>query len=49
MIVVPGHDLSMRLNAAGRPEYLGVRRASIAAWFDEDLSVTTPIDLTEAP
>jgi N-acyl homoserine lactone hydrolase len=49
MIVVPGHDLSMRLDAAGRPEYLGERRAAIAAWFDEDLSVTTPIDLTEAP
>ena len=48
MIVVPGHDLSMRLDAAGRPEYLGERRAGVAAWFDEDLSVTTPIDLAEA-
>jgi glyoxylase-like metal-dependent hydrolase (beta-lactamase superfamily II) len=47
MLVVPGHDLSMRLDAAGRPEYLGERRAAIAAWFAEDLSVTTPIDLTE--
>lgn len=47
MIVVPGHDLSMRLNAEGRPEYIGARKAAIAAWFDEDLSVTTPIDLTE--
>ena len=48
MIVVPGHDLSMRLDAAGRPEYLGGRRAAIAAWFDEDLSVATPLDLAEA-
>jgi len=47
MIVVPGHDLSMRLGADGRPGYLGERRAEIAAWFHEDLSVTTPIDLTE--
>jgi N-acyl homoserine lactone hydrolase len=47
MIVVPGHDLSMRLGAEGRPEYLGERRAAIAAWFAEDLSLTTPIDLTE--
>jgi N-acyl homoserine lactone hydrolase len=47
MIVVPGHDLSMHLDADGRPEYLGERQAAIAAWFDEDLSVTTPIDLTE--
>lgn len=47
MLVVPGHDLSMRLDAEGRPEYLGERRAAIAAWFSEDLSVTTPIDLCE--
>lgn len=47
MIVVPGHDLSMRLNAEGRPDYLGERKAGIAAWFAEDLSVTTSIDLTQ--
>ncbi|MFC7739438.1 MBL fold metallo-hydrolase [Roseomonas sp. GCM10028921] len=47
MVVVPGHDLTMRLDPHGRPEYLGERRAAIAAWFDEDLSVTIPIDLTE--
>ncbi|MEP9375988.1 MBL fold metallo-hydrolase [Aquabacter sp. CN5-332] len=47
MIVVPGHDLSLRLNAEGRPEYIGERKAAIAAWFDEDLSVTTSIDLTK--
>lgn len=46
-LVVPGHDLSMRLNAEGRPDYLGERKAAIAAWFDEDLSVTTSIDLTK--
>ena len=49
MIVVPGHDLSMRLGSGGRPEYLGERRAAIAAWFSEDLCVTTPIDLCEDP
>lgn len=47
MLLVPGHDLSMRLDERGRPEYLGERRAAIAAWFAEDLSLTTPIDLTE--
>ncbi|MBE9604707.1 MBL fold metallo-hydrolase [Acetobacteraceae bacterium H6797] len=47
MLVVPGHDLSMRLDTEGCPEYLGERRAAIAAWFAEDLSLTTPIDLTE--
>ena len=49
MAVVAGADLSRRLVAAGRPEYLGERRAGIAAWFSEDLSVTTPIDLCEGP
>lgn len=46
MIVVPGHDLSMRLDDSGRPQYLGARRAAIAAWFDEDLAITTELDLT---
>ncbi len=42
---VPGHDLSMRLDAAGQPEYVGERKAAIAAWFAEDLELTTLIDL----
>jgi glyoxylase-like metal-dependent hydrolase (beta-lactamase superfamily II) len=45
-LLVPGHDLTMRLDGAGRPEYLGERRAGISAWFSEDLLVTTSIDLT---
>jgi hypothetical protein len=36
----------MRLDEAGRPEYLGERRAGISAWFSEDLLVTTTIDLS---
>jgi hypothetical protein len=47
-MLVPGHDLSMRLDAAGRPEYVGSRKAAIAAWFAEDLELTTMIDLTRA-
>lgn len=47
MIVVPGHDLSLRLDAEGRPDYVGERKAAIAAWFGEDLSVTTTINLTK--
>jgi hypothetical protein len=39
----------MRLDEAGRPQYLGERRAGIAAWFSEDLLVTTPIDLAVPP
>ena len=45
-LVVPGHDLTMRLDAAGKPEYMGQRRAGIAAWFDEDLAVTHEFDIS---
>jgi len=48
-ILVPGHDLSMRLGADGRPQYIGQRRAGIAAWFDEDLAVTAEFDLSAPP
>ncbi len=46
-LLVPGHDLTMRLDAAGRPEYLGERRAGIAAWFAEDLAVMHGFDLSK--
>jgi len=45
-ILIPGHDLSMRLDAEGQPEYLGTRRAGIEAWFSETLESTTFFDLT---
>ena len=48
-VLVPGHDLSMRLDAAGQPEYIGQRRAAIAAWFSESLAITTTTDLCGAP
>lgn len=44
-LLIPGHDLSMRLDAAGRPEYVGSRKAAISAWFAEDLELTTVIEL----
>lgn len=44
-ILVPGHDLSMRLDTTGTPVYLGERKAAIAAWFAETLEDTTHIDL----
>ncbi|MFZ2737931.1 MAG: MBL fold metallo-hydrolase [Burkholderiaceae bacterium] len=44
-VLVPGHDLSMVLDASGQPVYQGERRASIAAWFSESLELTTHIDL----
>ena len=46
-LLIPGHDLTMRLDAAGRPEYIGQRRAGIASWFNEDLEVMQEFDLTE--
>jgi glyoxylase-like metal-dependent hydrolase (beta-lactamase superfamily II) len=44
-LLIPGHDLAMRLGADGRPEYVGERRAGIAAWFAEDLAVMQSFDL----
>lgn len=44
-LLIPGHDLSMRLDATGGPEYVGSRKAAIAAWFAEDLELTTVIEL----
>ena len=44
-LLIPGHDLTMRLDANGAPEHLGERRAAIAAWFGEDIAVMTQIDL----
>lgn len=40
-ILVPGHDLSMTLDKAGRPQYIGERRAGIEAWFSETMETTT--------
>jgi glyoxylase-like metal-dependent hydrolase (beta-lactamase superfamily II) len=45
-LLVPGHDLTMRLDAEGRPEYCGQRQAAVRSWFSEDLAVTTDFDLT---
>jgi len=45
-ILIPGHDLSMQLDEAGQPVYIGERRAAIAAWFDESIELTTVVDLT---
>lgn len=47
-LLVPGHDLSMRLDASGRPVYVGQRTAEIGAWFSETLQQTR-IDLCCAP
>jgi glyoxylase-like metal-dependent hydrolase (beta-lactamase superfamily II) len=44
-VLVPGHDLSMTLDPAGRPVYVGERRAAIAAWFAESIHTMTTIDL----
>lgn len=43
-LLIPGHDLCMRLDGQGRPEYVGERRAAMNAWFGENLEPTV-IDL----
>jgi glyoxylase-like metal-dependent hydrolase (beta-lactamase superfamily II) len=44
-IVVPGHDLPMKL-VAGKPEFIGKREAAISAWFGDTLDQTTLFELT---
>jgi N-acyl homoserine lactone hydrolase len=44
-LVIPGHDLPMKLDAAGQPVYVAEREASIMTWFAESLAHTTLIDL----
>ncbi len=43
-LLVPGHDLTMQLDARGKPVYIGERKAGVYAWFDEDLHRTTLFD-----
>lgn len=44
-LLIPGHDLSMRLDDNGTPQYVGERKAGIAAWFGESIAHMTTIDL----
>ena len=48
-LLVPGHDLTMRLDDTGTPHYLGERKAAIAAWFSESIHTMTRIDLCCPP
>jgi glyoxylase-like metal-dependent hydrolase (beta-lactamase superfamily II) len=45
-LLIPGHDLTMRLDDGGKPVYVGERRAGISAWFAETLEDTRVFDLT---
>jgi glyoxylase-like metal-dependent hydrolase (beta-lactamase superfamily II) len=44
-LLIPGHDMTMRLDDAGQPEYVGERTAAIEAWFGETLELSTRLDL----
>jgi hypothetical protein len=44
-LVVPGHDLTMLLDASGHPVHVGQRRAGISAWFAETLDDTTEFEM----
>jgi N-acyl homoserine lactone hydrolase len=45
-LLVPGHDLTMRLDEAGKPVYVGERRAGISTWFGENMEDTTEFDMS---
>lgn len=44
-LLIPGHDLSMRLDDSGTPVYVGERRAGIGAWFAETLEHVTEFNM----
>jgi glyoxylase-like metal-dependent hydrolase (beta-lactamase superfamily II) len=44
-LLIPGHDLTMRLDESGNPVYVGERRAGISVWFGETIDDTTEIRL----
>ena len=44
-LLIPGHDLTMQLDDAGQPVYVGERSAGITAWFSQSLGQATTIDL----
>ena len=48
-IVIPGHDLSMRLDERARPVYIGERKAGISTWFGETMEDTTVFDIATTP
>jgi glyoxylase-like metal-dependent hydrolase (beta-lactamase superfamily II) len=47
-LVIPGHDMTMRLDDNGQPVYVGTRTAGIRAWFSETLEQTTLFDFGDA-
>lgn len=44
-LVIPGHDLTLRLDEKGHADYVGTRAAAIAAWFGEDIEQVTRFEL----
>jgi glyoxylase-like metal-dependent hydrolase (beta-lactamase superfamily II) len=46
-VLLPGHDVPLRIGADGRPEALAPRAMAIEAWFGASLHEATVFDLTE--
>jgi hypothetical protein len=46
-LLIPGHDLTMALDAQDQPYYLGVREAGIRVWFTESIEHSDSIDLSQ--
>ena len=47
-LLIPGHDLTMKLDSTDRPVYVGKRDASIRVWFNETVETSEVIDLSHA-
>jgi hypothetical protein len=46
-VLLPGHDLPLVLDPAGRPAPVGRRELTVEAWFGDSLEERTVFDLTE--
>ncbi len=46
-LLIPGHDLTMRLDENKQPIYLGERKDSLIVWFSEKIENHGIIDLNQ--
>ncbi|NGM20026.1 MBL fold metallo-hydrolase [Roseomonas stagni] len=47
-VLLPGHDVALRIGADGQPEAIEARKLEIQAWFGASLDDVTKFDVTES-
>lgn len=48
-LLIPGHDVTMVLDAENQPVHVGERKAGIYAWFTENIEHSDTFDLSKLP